>query len=1208
MDEARRWGKATLRAFLATLLATMMLPGASPRTAWADEGAASPEADAILQQLSAGEYVDGEVLAIIDNTVAQNGLLSRGSDLLASAEQLMDVSGETYATATGEEVPLEEPAANGAPFSRSAASLPEDDAMSIALVREAGASTEDLMRRLQDDPRVLAVEPNYVYRVGDPEQAAFDERAAAVAAAIGLDASGSTHAMATADTASPVPDLTSFQWGCDNAGNTLVDGDEPAIVDFDVNPPSWNDPTASNAAGAVAVVDTGVDYNHPDLNGVMCDMTQYTAKGGRYGFNAVDGMDPADPRDDYGHGTHCAGIIAAQWDDVGTSGVASGVELVAVRSADSKGRLAMASTIKGYEYLAEAIDGGMPLKAINNSWGGVEMSRSFDLAVTKLGEKGAVSIVSSGNASTDLDKNPGTAVTLMRNPYAVVVNASTLSGKLARFSNYGVETTDVAAPGVNVLSTVPLGMAAYAPESDGAPLAFETFESGSAPTVTVSAAAESAESIGTVMQGSTRYDDRGGSLKSDFSAMPAGQMGSMETRSAVVSIPVEEQLQASARYVGMHLITSNHQGDSAVVQIAMVKDGNQTWTNPTTSTIVGCSLGWTTIALDAQALAQEQGGTLAFSDGKLSVKLTIVRSPGSAFESGDALYLDTVGVGAAGSAAPYQYMSGTSMATPMTTGAAMVLAQDVGDATPADGAAKLAALVKATVSPSDEFAGTCSSGGQVDLAQIAPSGLAPVVSQARTEADGDATLVVVEGSYFGAAQGSGAVRIAGKEAVVRSWADNAITAECPQGLKSGVHIVEVVAGNGKSGAKGFLLEVPERPGSQFTPLFGKTIALPTPEEGLSAGTTMGFLIGLGGSLYLLPNDAETHMPCYALWRYDPDRDDWARCADMPEQLGNISQATFDGKLYVYGEAGQDAEAAPRLVSYDAATNSWTEHDASRLPLHATIVNCDGSMLVVGGAVYNGAAWAELAEGNLAAYDVQTGDVTVVGSLASGLSVPSVVARGTELFVSLGDEHAANGQAKTNDKLERIVKSGDSYASTDLSAAVPTLASGYALNYALAAVKNGLILSGYGGVAEEEKAATGGAASLLDEDTYLLDLANGSQRFQGIGQRASRAALYYPTATAYEGWLYVMGFSSYEDGGWVLRATAIETLPQPGDLPSPEPVLTPNPAPAPTGGKGEASALARTGDALGAAELAWAVAALALAGVALAAWRKSQQRR
>ena len=143
-----------------------------------------------------------------------------------------------------------------------------------------------------------------------------------------------------------------------------------------------------------------------------------------------------------------------------------------------------------------------------------------------------------------------------------------------------------------------------------------------------------------------------------------------------------------------------------------MKDGALDWTpmGQTAVAALGKDRGWTTIAFDAQTLAQNAGGTLAFEGGKLQVRLTFARA-GTPIAPTDALYLDTVGTGRAGSAIPYQSLSGTSMATPMVTGAAMVLAQDVDGSTPAERAAKLAALVKASVRPVDAFSGKCSSLG-----------------------------------------------------------------------------------------------------------------------------------------------------------------------------------------------------------------------------------------------------------------------------------------------------------------------------------------------------------------------------------------------------------------------------------------------------------------------------------------------------------------
>lgn len=169
MDETIKQGKGALRLLLATMLAAMLIPWA-PRAAWADENeaAAQTQTSEIADLLAAGDYVEGEALVVVDNAASRNSLRSRSVDPLSSAEPLMDASAETYATATGVDVPLEQSVSNGPVLLRSARSLPEDDAVSMVLVRQEGTSTEDLLRQLQDDPRILSAEPNYVQRLDDP--------------------------------------------------------------------------------------------------------------------------------------------------------------------------------------------------------------------------------------------------------------------------------------------------------------------------------------------------------------------------------------------------------------------------------------------------------------------------------------------------------------------------------------------------------------------------------------------------------------------------------------------------------------------------------------------------------------------------------------------------------------------------------------------------------------------------------------------------------------------------------------------------------------------------------------------------------------------------------------------------------------------------------------------------------------------------------
>ena len=1201
MDEAKRQGGCILRTAMALLLAALLIPVVAPGSARADEGTGAD--DEIAALLDAGEYIEGEVLVAVDNAAAQNGLRTRGVDILADAKPLMDVSGETYATATGESLPLEEAPENGPALLRSASALPAEDAISVMLVRQEGTSTEDLLRQLKDDPRVLFAEPNYTYTAGDPAREASEAQAAAITSVLGLGSETSAGsgdsaeaAAATAANDAGAKDLSIYQWGCENTANTMVEegpGFAP-LKGFDINPPLWNETGKENADGVVAVLDSGVDYDHPDLKDVMCnDMTRYSTRGGKYGFNALpDAADPTDPMDDHYHGTHCAGIIAAAWNDTGVSGVASGVKLVAVKAGNEHNQLSQSSIITGYDYLAEAVDNDLKLKAINNSWGSPNMSRAFSLAVTKLGEKGAISVVASGNESTDLDKNPATPSTLVGNPYTVVVDASTSAATRASFSNYGVETTDVFAPGQSILSTVPRDRSSYLPEYDADPISFDTFKDA-APAVQVYKADSPTVSIGTVVSDAPHYDKTGGSLKVSIADMPDSPTSnpSLSSKAAIVSIPVDTDAakQKKVTYVGMHLLTSPRRTDAAFAQFRIKKPEGEGWTAPQEVT-VDCDKGWANLTTDARNLAKRSGGELAFTaDGKLQMALILARV-GSTFETGDTLYLDAVGVGREGSAAPYLMMSGTSMATPMVTGAAMVLAERTkasAPPSPADRAAALATLVKASVRPVDAFSGFCASGGQTDLDPNLGT-LAPVISDARVDGSTSPARIVIEGSNFGSAQGT--VKVAGQPAPVVSWSDTSLAVECPSGTKSGVLVIEVTSKSGLGGKRGFLLELPGVPGSESTPLFEKTIPLPTEEEGLDGGAIGSALTGLGGSLYLLPLDGNhTEGGFWQLWRYNSAGSSWTH-TDLPEALSDFTSMTaYEGKLYLYGEKGAGAATTAHLMRYDPQADFWQILPAANLPLHATIANCDGQLLLVGGATFVPGAppsipdrWVDKTEDNIVALDPETGEATAVGTLLQAVSSPTVAVRGAELYITRGYTFGTTGAMQPNARLERVTKTAGGYASEDMTGTLPMHAPDRSQHFDTTAVKDGIVLAGFVG--------TTGA----DEDTYLLDVAHGATAFTGFGKRVSRAPLYYTLAMAYDGWLYAMGQSSYEPDGHVLRATRVETLPSAGDA-------TPEPAPSP--GDGDASTLAHTGDARGAAATAALACTAAAAACAAAARRK-----
>lgn len=213
----------------------------------------------------------------------------------------------------------------------------------------------------------------------------------------------------------------------------------------------------------VAVMDSGVDYTHKDLKNVIwSDGDKYpslveTFGSGAHGINTAPGEDTSDPMDtDNGHGSHCAGAIAAEADNAyGTVGVNSkNVKIMACRwMKDGKGQTSQA--LKAYNYVIAAKKAGVNVCCASNSWGSAISSSGYDYALENVlieaGKVGIVSCFAAGNSTLDLDGCPNL---LVDNPYVIFVGASNDNGNAAAFSNYGKHTVDVFSPGVNMLNTV----------------------------------------------------------------------------------------------------------------------------------------------------------------------------------------------------------------------------------------------------------------------------------------------------------------------------------------------------------------------------------------------------------------------------------------------------------------------------------------------------------------------------------------------------------------------------------------------------------------------------------------------------------------------------------------------------------------------------------------------------------------------------------
>lgn len=212
-----------------------------------------------------------------------------------------------------------------------------------------------------------------------------------------------------------------------------VPDDPPAqVVQFGVIRTGYATYTGSNSAW---IIDTGIDLDHPDLN---VDASR--------GYLAADIRSRVGFDDDNGHGSHCAGIVAAIDNEIGVVGVAAGATVVPVKVLDKRGSGAYSAIIAGVDYVAA---NAAPGDAANLSLGG-GVYEPIDLAVQALGDAGVLVALAAGNESDDAN-NHSPARANGANLYTV--SAMDINDDFAYFSNYANPPVDYCAPGVNIFST-----------------------------------------------------------------------------------------------------------------------------------------------------------------------------------------------------------------------------------------------------------------------------------------------------------------------------------------------------------------------------------------------------------------------------------------------------------------------------------------------------------------------------------------------------------------------------------------------------------------------------------------------------------------------------------------------------------------------------------------------------------------------------------
>ena len=250
------------------------------------------------------------------------------------------------------------------------------------------------------------------------------------------------------------PALNEQLWGMNNTGQT--GGTDDADIDA---PEAWQIQTGKGAADngpVIAVIDTGIDYNHPALAGNIWTNPNEVADGvdndgngiidDIHGYNAP--AESGDPMDDNAHGTHCSGTIAGNGQDNGLYGVQHNSQLMGVKFLTASGGGTLADAIKAVMYSTE-----QGARITSNSWGGGGFNQALYDA---LEASPALHIFAAGNSSNDDDRR-ATYPSAFDLDNIVSVAATDHNDNLASFSNYGATTVDLAAPGVDVLSSVPGG-------------------------------------------------------------------------------------------------------------------------------------------------------------------------------------------------------------------------------------------------------------------------------------------------------------------------------------------------------------------------------------------------------------------------------------------------------------------------------------------------------------------------------------------------------------------------------------------------------------------------------------------------------------------------------------------------------------------------------------------------------------------------------
>ena len=868
------------------------------------------DAAQVVQRASA---LEGVLFAEADQVVAQGSSDVEDGAAAAGEESASSIADEDAAVEDDGAGAVQEDAAtaDGLASDDLAADDPsaaaEESADTVVLTEEgdaATAATEDAIIAEGEDPVEEGTEPL-------AEDASYERAASA--------------------------DLTDLEWYLGSSGG-MRDAADP--VDLNIPAQFVERAAAVDDPPVIAVVDTGVDYTNPALAPSMVDLSQYPGLMedtgcGKYGIDAtVAAGDPAfaNPMDLNRHGTHVAGIIAANGDVKGVNPHARivGVRVTLPDSGSSTGESVYTSGIvRGLGWMVEAKrDYGVNIEGFNLSIAGPTGVTYAARAAFKLAEEnGIVGFVAAGNFAANVDESEN-LLSAVQQGSTVVVDSADTTGEPSWFSNYGKINTDVFSPGSSILATLPNDLSVYHPaiaKRYGEALVYEGFET---------AGSAGSAYDGDVGGGLTfcyfdeqAQDGCGEEIAATGERFFVGESSLLvvadeyyegqqqfdyERRAAIVSEPidlsatpgweqrpVEEPLRfALSSYCDSYLGYGGMPTASYQVTVSFKLDDGS-WSQQEQPWQGGPSADWLEFPSGDVCVVPENADLESF---QVKIEFAVIAFDPLYLPDEATLHVDTVGVGYG--THPYGFLSGTSMATPATTGAFALLRAVHSDENPL----RTSARIVGGATDDARLTDLCSTGGRVDVAR-ADADPDPVLASASC---GDGELVL-NGWFLG---DGGQVTVGGASARIVSWTADTLTepgtvvVEVPDGIAGSQNVVLTR----DDGATGWMSALIAERMTDFT-------ELPLPDFAEYQVAESGSLAYWDGDVYLetvsIPEDS--YLLDY--YRYDTATRTW-------EHVGTIDTGSKNA-----GSASGLAVAGDQLYRFRNDGQRLVDNAGSTMVLH-----------------------------------------------------------------------------------------------------------------------------------------------------------------------------------------------------------------------------------------------------------------------------------